>query len=93
MESFQHQVSPCFQGRIPIIGETHRNFFRIKHKLIEESCAKVRKMGLGSQMQSYETGIRQFQLKIQAQELQESFAEVSPIIFEEFIASTRIPSS
>ena len=62
------------------IGETHKNLARIKRKSIEESFTQMRQMGLSNESV---IDFNSPQLKIQAQGLQESLAQVNPIIFEE----------
>ena len=64
------------------IGETHKNLARIKRKSIEESMQQMRANGEKSNKSALDIGVVS-QLKIQAEGMQESLAEVSPIIFEE----------
>ena len=54
---------------------------RIKRKSIEESYAQMRQLGLSNHQSMID--FNSAQLKIQAEGLQESLAQVSPIIFEE----------
>ena len=70
------------------IGETHRNLARIKRKSIEESLTHMRV--LGAKDFSLEMGGSQ--LKIQAEGMQESLAQVSPIIFEECYCNNNDPA-